>query len=256
MRFSVVQQSDTAQLTFTFNSAIDISESGPCFLNKFIFIDIANQARRLQPSFGGYCNAAAMTRTVTAMLDIRDYAAALTEGVFVGTGVSLITVSGSENGFLPGVSLDPIMTPLVSASLTAYTNRPTLESFDVDLAGRKILLHFSDIMSLGSLRSNFLTLLVPGTDLSHQLTTDTRPIGVEANNVKTICLTLSPPDLTGITSQSICINRERCYITFDGLLAANYVRMGLEAPATDIQVRHIVTISLATLFGVMLCFVG
>ena len=234
--FSVRQQSDTAQLTFTFNTSINVPESGPCFLDKLIFIAASTSNRRYQPRFGGNCAPVSMSRTATAMLDIRDYASALAAGVFVGNGASLITVSGTEDSFLPGVYLDPITVQINSLTFTPYSSRPTLESFDFDLTERKLLLHFSDIMSLANLRATFLTLYVPNSNLAYALSSDSRPIGVSANNIKTICITLSESDITGITSQSICINRDRCYVRFDGLLAANYVSLTLST-TMDVQVK-------------------
>ncbi len=216
---------DTAELRLTFSSPVSISDEDPCFMNKVIFVHANLPSRRLQPLYSGTCNSASMSLTVTASLDIRDFISMLVTGLLTTqASSSMITSQVPVYNFLRGVNLS-ISTPLSPATFLAYSGISTrLDSFDIDLDARKLILHYSDIILVSSFTTrNTFTLSVPNTALTHTLTPSSRPDGIFVSIVKSLCVTLSPADVLDLRSRSICTTYERCQASFTSSLVINYI---------------------------------
>ena len=177
---------------------------------------------------------------IRADLDPRDYVRALRLGIFVTSASTsrLLTVDGMESDFLPSLDLVPVEgTPLPAAAFTSHTDTPNLASFDLDWSDTNILLllHFSDIMDISTYDAEEIT-LSDGAAASYQLTELSRPIGVEFNLVKTVCVTISRADTANMQQRGICTNQfGSCRVTFSSALISSFVNVPVQ-PANGIRV--------------------
>ncbi len=150
-------------------------------------------------------------------MDPRDFVAALEAGIFeVPLSIYTAVVDELERNFLPSINLVSIANPIPIGIFTPNTNRPIMTSFDIDLSTSIVRFHFNSIMDLSTFSSPFLTLTNGEATLILDRTS--RPIGIETNLVKTVCVTLSDNDARELWMLGICnepYGRCSCYFTAD-----------------------------------------
>ena len=150
------------------------------------------------------------------------------------------TVNGMEMNFLPSVDVAPLQTPLLARQQRASVEAPSMLGFDVDLNTNLLLMHFAGVMELSSLDMTVFTLRA-SQGRNFTLTATSRPIGVLANLVRTVCVTLSAEDVGRIQDLSICTARfGGCSGYFTSQLISDYNGREVEdvSPSNSLAVSY------------------
>lgn len=222
----------------TFDTPISIEPTTTCFLNKLAFVNRVNVSSTgvvwFRPSYPGSCQETqAPSMTITAGMDPRDFV------LYLGLGMlnNLLTIDGMEMNFLPSININPIRELAVTGTmLSPAGENPSLIAFDIDWTGPETLvyLHFIDIMDLSTFNGDQLTLHNPINNMMLTLDRLSRPIGIQTNLVKTICVTLTSGDAISLNQMSVCTSRfGGCTCSFGSGLVSNYLGSSVQDVSPD-----------------------